>query len=263
MTILDKIIEHKRREVALQSSQVPIALLEKSLFFPKKTYSLKNSLITASKPQLICEFKRKSPSKGIINDSADVAATVSGYEKAGAAAVSVLTDYEFFGGRSSDLTLAANFLTIPVLRKEFICSEYQIIEAKALGADLILLIAAVLSKEEIHNFTQLAHSLGLETLLELHDEQEIEKIDADTDMIGINNRNLHDFKVDIHHSIRVADKLPKDFPKVSESGLKGADEIYTLHKAGFNGFLIGETFMKTSNPATACDEFIESLGQNI
>ncbi len=257
MTILDKITAYKRAEISQREYLVPVESLKKQALFNRETYSLKVSILTKS--GVIAEFKRKSPSKRIINDKASVKEVASGYEKVGASGISVLTDSHFFGGSNEDLFQARQAVDIPILRKDFILSTYQIYEAKAIGADVILLIAAILTKEEIKEFTNLAHQLGLEVLLEIHSEKELEKYHPSIQLIGINNRNLKTFKVDFEHSISLSEKLPKDSIKIAESGINYSKNINRLKKHGFKGFLIGENFMKTENPALACANIINEI----
>ncbi len=259
MTILDKIVAYKHQEVENAKKETTVAELEASPLFNRKPYSLKAFLQNQAKTGIIAEFKRKSPSKGIINDKANVAEVVSAYEKAGASAVSVLTDQMFFGGNLSDLQTARKALKIPLLRKDFIIDQYQIIEAKAYGADVILLIASILTKEEIKNFASLARSLGLSILFEVHQAKELEKLNDDIDIVGVNNRNLKTFEVSIHNSIALAKQIPGRCVKVSESGISDTEKIITLKKHGFQGFLIGENFMKTDNPGQAAFDFMKTL----
>ena len=258
-TILDDIITHKRKEVAEKSATHPIILLEKSLYFKSECVSLKHYILREDKSGIIAEFKRQSPSKGIINAYADVEKTSIGYMQAGASALSVLTDEHFFGGKNGDLITARKFNFCPILRKDFIVSEYQIIEAKSIGADAILLIAAVLTKKEIKDFTSLAHQLGLEVLLEIHNADELEKFTTEVDLVGINNRDLKTFNVDFENSIRLSKLLPEKTVKIAESGIHTSNDILVLKENGFDGFLIGENFMKTASPELACKKFIENL----
>lgn len=261
MTILDKIIEYKREEVRQLAKRVPIKVLEDSSFFQSDGFSLKQQIQQKDKSGIIAEFKRQSPSKGIINETAIVTETAKGYLDSGASGVSILTDAKSFGGKNEDVIAAKKMELGPILRKDFTISEYQIIEAKSIGADAILLIAAVLSKREIQQFTSLAHSLGLEVLLEVHRQEELNKYIPEINLVGINNRDLKTFKVDFENSIRLAEQLPKETIKIAESGISDFKNIIELKKHGFEGFLIGENFMKTSNPAQACKEFIENINQ--
>lgn len=259
MTILNDIIAYKRKEVEEKESTHPIKLLEKSLYFPSPCVSLKRYIQRKDKSGIIAEFKRKSPSKGIINAYAEVEKTTIGYMQAGASALSILTDSYFFGGKNEDLSIARKFNYCPVLRKDFTVSEYQIIEAKSIGADAILLIAAVLTQNEIKTLTQLAHNLGLEVLLEVHTEEELDKYIPEIKLVGINNRNLNTFIVDFENSIRLANLLPVDTVKIAESGISNPNNISILKQHGFEGFLIGETFMKSAEPEVVAKRFIEQI----
>jgi len=258
MNILDKIIAHKKKEVAERKSQVSLKDLEKSAYFSAPVISLKKSLLDDD-TGVIAEFKRKSPSKGIINENAGVAQTTAGYAKAGACALSILTDTEFFGGTSEDIVAVRQFTQIPILRKDFIVDEYQVVEAKSMGADVVLLLANVLTSIEIKQFATTAKWLGMEVLLEIREESELNSVNILVDCIGVNNRNLKDFKVDVKRSFDLASIIPKGFMKISESGIDSAKTIHELKQAGFNGFLIGETFMKEKNPEAACADFIKEI----
>jgi indole-3-glycerol phosphate synthase len=259
MNILEKIVVTKKQEIALSKAKIPIQLLEKSDFFDRQTVSLKSSILKPESTGIIAEFKRKSPSKGIINDSVNVGDVVVQYEMAGVAGASVLTDNEYFGGSYEDLISARNKVAIPLLRKDFMVDDYQFFEAKSWGADVVLLIASILSPKEVLHFTKLAKSLRLEVLLELHDETELAHVNELVDMVGINNRNLKTFEVDIEQSIRMANKLGSQFVKIAESGISNINTLKQFRESGFNGFLIGEQFMKTNNPGLACENFIAEL----
>ncbi len=259
MNILDTIIAHKRKEVEEQKSLYPVKLLERSIYFKTPAVSLKKYLLLPDKTGIIAEFKRKSPSKGNINPYSSIEKTTIGYMQAGASALSVLTDSNFFGGSSKDLSEARNYNYCPILRKDFMVDKYQVIEAKSIGADVILLIAAVLNKNEIKNLSALASSLGMEVLLEIHDESELEKFDSSIQHIGINNRNLKTFEVNIEQSVTLSKKLPKDVLKIAESGINNPETVAQLKQEGFNGFLIGEHFMKESRPDKAAKKFIHQL----
>lgn len=260
MTILDKIIERKKVEVAEAKKQVSLEELEHYPLFSRTCYPLKDSILHPERTGIIAEYKRASPSKGLINGTSTVEEVVKGYQEAGASAVSVLTDSDFFQGSLADMRVAREALTIPLLRKEFIVDTYQIAEAKAYGADIILLIAACLDNKEIETYSQYAKSLGLNVLLEVHNEEELQRNLFDSiDAIGVNNRNLKDFEVDLNHSYDLVNKIPDGFIKVSESGISNPDTIKALRKAGFQGFLIGENFMKTKNPSKAIKEFVEKI----
>jgi indole-3-glycerol phosphate synthase len=261
MTILDKIVAEKRQEVAQREAETPAAALQALPPFMRPVVSARAALTAAGSTGIIAEFKRRSPSKGVINGTAEAGATTAGYVAAGAAVLSVLTDEPFFGGTPDDLRAAraANPNT-PILRKDFIISEYQITEARAMGADLILLIASCLSPAEVVQFSQFAHSLGLEVLLEVHDENELRSHLTDSvDLVGVNNRNLSTFVTDVDTSARLATLIPTTFVKVAESGLQHASTILELRQAGYQGFLIGETFMKTSDPAAALKGLVGEL----
>ncbi|WP_395074779.1 indole-3-glycerol phosphate synthase TrpC [Flavobacterium sp.] len=258
MNILDKIIIDKRREVILKKSIIPISQLENSVLFEKKTISLSHNLRN-SNSGIIAEHKRRSPSKPNINNSFTVEEVVKGYEDAGVCGISVLTDGKYFGGSLDDLLLARASVNIPLLRKEFIVDEYQILEAKAHGADLILLIAAVLTRQEIKHLSEFAKALSLEVLLEVHNIEELQKsIMPSLDMIGVNNRNLKTFEVSLDFSKQLANEIPNEFVKVSESGISTIEAIQELKPFGYKGFLIGENFMKTENAGLAATEFIKN-----
>ncbi len=259
MNILDQIIASKKKEVALKKKIVSVAQLENTDLFNKKTNSLSKSIIN-SLYGIIAEHKRRSPSKATINTDFSVEEVVQGYENAGASGISVLTDTQYFGGSLDDLLLARAAVQIPLLRKEFIVDEYQLLEAKAFGADAILLIAAVLSKQEIKQLSEFAQSLALEVLLEVHDLEELEKsILPSLDLIGVNNRNLKTFEVNLQNSIKLSNHIPSDFVKISESGLTTTADVNLLRSHGFQGFLIGENFMKTNNPGKSLEQFINQL----
>lgn len=260
MNILDTIVEYKREEVRRRKIEVSIADLEKREFFGRKTLSLREFLLNDEKTGIIAEFKRKSPSKGIINDKADVLEVTKGYTDHGASCLSVLTDEHFFGGSDADL-IKARVNTIPILRKDFIIDEYQVTEAKSIGADVILLIAACLTAAEVKRLASFAKTLGLEVLLELHDENELSHICDETEIIGINNRNLKTFVVDIERSLQMAEKIPAGKIKIAESGISSPENIILFKENGFDGFLIGENFMKEANPTIAFARFIEQLKQ--
>lgn len=259
MNILDKIIDDKSKEVALKKSLIPASQLEKSVLFDRPVISLAENLKN-SDSGIIAEHKRRSPSKSVINQSLNVQDVVSGYEKAGAAGISVLTDGKYFGGSLDDLLLARASVKIPILRKEFMIDEYQVLEAKAHGADAILLIAAVLSKKELRNLANSAKDLGLDILLEVHNKEELEKsAGIPADMIGVNNRNLKTFEVSIENSKKLAKLIPGNIVKVSESGISNTEAISELRNYGYEGFLIGENFMKTDDPGESAIHFIEKL----
>ena len=260
MDILEKIIAYKKQEVAQLKKEVMIEKLVKSPSFQRTPISLKKSLTKIDSTGIIAEFKRQSPSKGVINDQASVIEVTQGYLKANVAAQSILTDTEFFGGNILDVMQARSVNdTIPILRKDFIVDGFQIVEAKSIGADAILLIAACLSTKELRDYGQLAEDLGLDVLYEAHSKEDLDKIDLDNKIIGINNRNLKTFEVDLEHSIELASLIPESCIKVSESGISNPRIISGLREYGFKGFLIGENFMKSEDPGFACQEFISQI----
>ncbi len=260
-TILQTITAHKRKEVAARRELVPVKLLESSLYFKSQPLSLRQYLLRENGSGLIAEFKRKSPSKGWINQYAPVERTTLGYMQAGAAALSILTDAEFFGGKNEDLTTARRFNFCPIIRKDFVVDEYQILEAKSIGADAVLLIAAVLTPEEIKTLGSLARSLGLEVLLEVHDGEELARsVHAEAmDLVGVNNRNLHDFSLSLDTSLELAAAIPNEFVKVSESGISTAASIGQLREVGYRGFLLGEAFMRSARPERACATLVQEI----
>lgn len=259
MNILDKITADKRKEVDLKKSLIPINQLEQSILFERQTISLTERLQNSTSG-IIAEHKRRSPSKATINQNLNVQDVAKGYENAGVCGMSVLTDGKYFGGSLDDLILARASSNLPLLRKEFIIDQYQIIEAKAYGADVILLIAAILSKDEIKQFSTLAKQLNLDVLLEVHNEEELHKsIMPSIDMLGVNNRNLKTFEVSLDTSKTLSEMIPNDFVKVSESGISTVEAIKDLKQFGYKGFLIGENFMKTDNPGESATQFIQNL----
>ena len=259
MNILDKITADKRKEVNLKKSLIPVIQLEQSVLFERQTISLAEQLKNSASG-IIAEHKRRSPSKATINQNLNVQDVAKGYENAGVCGMSVLTDSKYFGGSLDDLLIARASCSLPLLRKEFIIDEYQIIEAKAHGADVILLIAAILSQKEIKQFSQLAKQLQLNVLLEVHNEEELHKsIIPSIDMLGVNNRNLKTFEVSLETSKTLSKIIPNDFVKVSESGISSVNSIKELQQFGYKGFLIGENFMKTENPGESATQFIQNL----
>lgn len=255
MNILETIIAKKKEEIEIKKRTEYLSKLDGSVF---SSYSLKSAL-TNSHTGIIAEFKRKSPSKGWIHPGANVAEITAGYEKAGAAALSVLTDELFFGGSREDLLEARKNTSIPILRKDFIIDSYQVKVAHGIGANAILLIAAALDKKNCANLAKEAKALGLEVVLEIHEEAELEYISSDIDIVGINNRNLKTFVTDMETSLRLGEKIPAGMVKISESGIGDPHTIRELRAAGFNGFLIGETFMKEDDPAQALANFIKAM----
>ncbi len=260
--ILHFIVEHKRQEVAGRKFNSTLKTLENSVHFARPTVSLRDTLVRSDHAGIIAEFKRMSPSKGVIHATASVEGTTTGYVRAGASALSILTDSEFFGGSSADLEAARAGNTCPILRKDFIVDEYQVIEAKSIGADVILLIAAILDPPTLKIYCSLAHSLGLEVLMEVHDEEDCRRHDAArVDMIGVNNRNLKTFEVNLETSRRLSDILPSESVWVSESGIDSPEAIVHLTQLGFRGFLVGQAFMEKPVPEEAAATFIGRLRQ--
>jgi indole-3-glycerol phosphate synthase len=258
MNILTKITAHKRTEVEVRKQAVSIKKLEASPLFNRQPF-LATTFIK-ERTGIIAEFKRQSPSKGVIHPNADIETITKGYVSAGVSAISILTDVNFFGGSDADFLAARSFNDVPLLRKDFMIDEYQIIEAKAIGADFILLIAACLSPKEIQHFGKLAQSLGMQVLLEVHNQAELERsLCPFVDLVGVNNRDLTTFTLDLQHSYNLVNQIPNDFLKISESGISNPKTIVELRQAGFDGFLIGENFMKTSEPGEACLEFIGEI----
>lgn len=257
MHILDKIVAHKRKEVEIHKLMVSINELERSTLFNKTKINVKQAFENGG--GIIAEFKRKSPSKPQINLEARSQNIVTGYEKAGATASSILTDEYFFGGSKDDITDIREQVSLPILRKDFIIDEYQILEAKAIGADIILLIAEILTKDEVQLFAKLANSLNLSILFEIHTVRHLDKFDNHIDMIGVNNRDLTTFEVDYSHSLQLFKRLPSDVIKISESGISKIEIIKELRACGYNGFLIGEAFMKSKDPAAICHKYVEAL----
>ena len=263
MKILDKIVEDKKIEINKLLSNSPISKLENSHLFYRKCISLKES-IKNNNSGIICEFKRRSPSNQNINYISSLSDVVSGYEEAGAAGLSILTNKEYFDGDPQDIIDIRDISNLPILRKEFIISEYQVIEAKSIGSDAILLIASILSEEEIIGYSSLAKSIGLEVLLEIHSEDELYKISGyDIDIVGVNNRNLDTLEIDLNNSIELYGKIPSKFVKISESGISEIESILKLKEVGYNGFLIGEKFMKTNNPMESAYDFIKKIENEI
>jgi indole-3-glycerol phosphate synthase len=258
MDILDKIIEFKKEEVARNKTLVSLGALKQQWGFNRETFSLKQFLLDEAKTGIIAEFKRKSPSKGIINDQADVLEVTKAYAENGASCLSVLTDKDFFGGSADDL-LKARVNNIPILRKDFIIDEYQLVEARAMGADVILLIAACLTPARVKELAFFAKSLELEVLLEIHNEAELQHICDETELVGVNNRDLKTFTVDLNRSLELAKRIPADKIKIAESGIDNVETIVSFKNAGFKGFLIGENFMKQKDPTIAFAEFVKQL----
>lgn len=277
--ILSEIIDHKRTEIEMQKQAVSAQQLLEQINAsgennrPSPRRSMKQAL-AASSTGIIAEFKRRSPSKGWIHEGADARHIPPAYREAGAAALSILTDEKYFGGSLRDIRTARPLVDIPILRKDFIIDEYQLVQASIVGADAILLIAACLTPERCAALTSQAHALGLEVLLEVHSPSELTYINKDIDMVGVNNRNLGTFVTDVENSFRIAGQLRQtiaalpacptvgssDAPLlVSESGISHPETIRRLRSAGFRGFLIGETFMKTGTPGKTLETFISQI----
>ena len=256
MTILDRINDHKRLEVARRRESTPIDLLKDSFGYRMERRSLVESIKANEHYGIIAEFKRKSPSQSDINLEADPEIVTKGYQKAGAAGISCLTDVHFFGARSNDIDRVRRAVELPVIRKDFIVDRYQLHEARAMGADAVLLIAASLSTGEINELAAEANELKLEVLCEVHNEEEVAKLSPNVDIVGVNNRNLKDFSVSISNSLRLGEMLPPGMLKISESGIEDPETIAKLRREGFRGFLIGTYFMREENPGQACADFI-------
>ncbi len=261
MNILDTIIAEKYREVAARKAVCPFSELESRPLFTAERRSLRTALLQGDTSGVIAEFKRRSPSKGDIFANADAVEIASGYEAAGAAALSILTDAHFFGGSSEDLIAVRTAVGIPILRKDFIIDEYQLVEARAIGADAVLLIAANLEKQQLRLLAECAKQLGLDVLMEVHSEEELDWWNPWVDAVGVNNRNLKNFEVSVQTSFQLYEKMPKESVCVSESGIDDPELVFTLKNIGFQGFLIGEFFMKTGDPAGKCREFIQAVRQ--
>jgi indole-3-glycerol phosphate synthase len=259
MTILEDIVAKRKQTVARMKGIIPAGAWEMMPLFSKVCESLTENLLDTSLTGIIAEFKRASPSKGVINDRTDVHDVVCGYEQNGAAGISILTEPLFFNGNNDDILSVAESLTVPILRKDFIVEEYQLMESKAVGADAILLIAACLTPKAVKKLAAFAKNIGLEVLLELHDENELGHVCDDVDIIGINNRNLKTFEVDINTSLMLINKIPTNKPVIAESGISDVKTIVSLKQAGFKGFLIGETFMKEPDPGKAFADFVSGL----
>jgi indole-3-glycerol phosphate synthase len=261
-SVLQEIVANKRQEVQEAQQLYPAKLLERSIYFESPTVSLRGYLDRDDLTGIIAEIKRKSPSKGMLNEHISVEKLSLGYMQAGASALSVLTDKKFFGGTTTDLTAARRLNYCPILRKDFIVDEYQIIEAKSIGADVVLLIAAVLTPQETKRFAALARSLGLEVLLEVHTEREIEShIVSEVDLVGVNNRDLATFSIAVETSERLAEKIPASMTKISESGISSPEVIRSLRQYGYKGFLIGEAFMRAASPEVVCRALVEALSR--
>ena len=259
--ILDQIVKNKKVEIEKSKTLISIEKLKSYPHYNRTCLSFADAIKNRS--GIIAEFKRQSPSKGVINRHVKVEDVVTAYEQAGVSAISVLTDTKFFGGTFNDLLRARDVIKIPILRKDFIVDTYQLHEAKAIGADVILLIAAILSHKECFELAAAAKAIGLNVFLEIHTEAELDHYNEFIDVIGINNRNLKTFEVDIENSIRLANALPKDIVKVAESGISSPEMLNEMKNEGFDGFLIGENFMKTENPGKSCAQFINACNSKV
>lgn len=281
--ILSEIIAHKRIEIELQKQAVSLEKLQEEVAAMMQKDATTGTSVTipvrsmkqalASSPTgIIAEFKRRSPSKGWIHEAARAEEIPAAYETAGASAISILTDEKFFGGSLRDISTARPLVDIPILRKDFIIDEYQLLQARIVGADAVLLIAACLTQKECSTLTTQAHALGLEVLLEIHNPSELPYINKEVDMLGVNNRNLGTFVTDVKNSFRIARQLQQAIGSkkgasdvrnmpilVSESGISHPETIRSLRAAGFRGFLIGEAFMKTDHPGDTLKDFISPI----
>jgi indole-3-glycerol phosphate synthase len=260
MNILEKIVEYKRKEIAERKSLYPVKLLENSIYFNTPIVSLSQYLRREDRVGIIAEIKRRSPSEEMINEFVDIEQTSIGYMQAGASALSILTDNHFFGGSNKDLTAARKFNYCPILRKDFIIDEYQIIESKSIGADAILLIAACLAPDECNRLARFAQSIGLEVLLEVRSKAEIDShLGNNVNVVGVNNRNLDDFSITLDTSLELVKHIPETLARVSESGISNPSSVVKLKNAGFDGFLVGTHFMRQAHPEIACSSFIKAV----
>lgn len=259
MNKLDEIIAAKRREVEENKSLYPVKLLQQSIFFQTRPVSLAEYVLRDDLHGIIAEFKRRSPSRGMINEFADPAMITLRYMQAGASALSVITDRTYFGGSNKDLIRARQNNYCPILRKEFIVDEYQVYESRSIGADAILLIAGVLSKDSLKLLHGLASSLGMDVLIEVHDSADLDKLPAEVGLVGVNSRNLKNFEVNTAHAINMAGQLPGNAVKIAESGIDSPETLIMLRQAGYRGFLMGERFMREADPGKACRRFIGQL----
>jgi indole-3-glycerol phosphate synthase len=258
LNILEKIVSYKKAEIKKRKVEIPLEQLETQSGFYRDVFSMKKFLTDPEKTGIIAEFKKRSPSRGIINEKATVEDVSEAYARCGASVISILTDGPSFGGSPEDLR-RARFNKLPILRKDFILDPYQLAESRAMGADVILLIAACLDPSETRSLSEKAHQLGMEVLLEIHEEKELDHLCDEVDVVGINNRNLKTFAVDINRSIRLAERLPVNKLRIAESGIHDVETLLHLKAAGFNGFLIGEQFMKHADPAIAFASFVDQL----
>lgn len=258
-TILSEIISFKRKEVRERRQRNPLTLIRQCIPYSTTTVSMHKRLLQDNESGIIAEFKQKSPSLGIINPNVSVAQVTSGYSQAGASALSVLTDNQFFGGSLNNFSIARQHNNCPMLQKDFFIDEYQIYEARALGADVILLIAAVLTREEVKEFASIACSMGMESILEVHTADELASLCPEVTMVGVNNRDLKTFITDLSRAEELSSLIPSGYVKIAESGIRNPEDILRLRNAGYNGFLIGEKFMTQADPAMACADFIKQI----
>lgn len=257
MTILDRIVAHKKLEVERRRGNLPLEKLKDLPGYHRATRSLTEALTNSDHFGIIAEFKRKSPSQADINLGADPRSVASGYTKAGAAAMSCLTDAHFFGAHPNDIDLVRATTQIPIIRKDFTVDAYQLHEARAMGADAILLIATCVPAQQLDELAHEANELGLQVLCEIHDREELKRLSTRVDVVGVNNRNLNDFSVSISTSLELAELLPPGLVKISESGIEDPQSVVKLKRAGFRGFLIGTYFMRQADPGQACMNFIQ------
>jgi indole-3-glycerol phosphate synthase len=258
-TILSEIISFKRKEVRERQHRNPLTLVRQCIPYSTTTVSMHKRLLQENASGIIAEFKQQSPSLGVINLNVSVAKITSGYAMAGASALSVLTDNHFFGGSLNNFSIARQHNNCPMLQKDFFIDEYQIYEARALGADVILLIAAALTREEVKAFASLAASLGMESILEIHTADELTALCPEVTIVGVNNRDLKTFITDISRAEELSSLIPAGYVKIAESGIRNPEDILRLRNAGYNGFLIGGQFMTQADPAMACADFIRQI----
>lgn len=261
MKFLEKMLGIKKEEIKRLRQSIPPEYYLNEDKIRRKAVSLSESLRKPGGTGIIAEFKRKSPSKGILNEVSEIGEVIPGYEKAGASAISVLTESRYFGGSDEDLILARHNTGLPILKKDFIIDEIQIFQAKSGGADAVLLIGALLCKKRIYELAKTAAEAGLEVILEIHSENETEMINEYVKVVGINNRNLNTLEVDINTSFRLIDKLPQGIVKIAESGISSPETVRKLKKAGFDGFLIGELFMSQPSPVQALEKFVREFSE--
>lgn len=260
LNILEEIVVFKRTEISLRMTHYPESKWENTPEYVRKCFSLKEFLRKENASQIIAEFKRQSPSKGIINNKAGVVETTRGYAQAEASGISILTDKKFFGGSVQDLQISRAGLEVPILQKDFILTTYQITEAKGAGADVILLIAAILTEGQIRELSRFAQELGMEVICEVHNEKELQKALVPTvDIIGVNNRDLRTFRTNLEIAKNLANKIPSEFLKIAESGIEKVEDIVMLREFGYEGFLIGESFMQNEKPSAVLAEWVQNL----